>query len=251
VEASFVLAHLRAIVICGVDAKAFLQAQLSANVEAVSNHRAVMAAWCAANGRVVGLGWLAATEEGFVWYVHENQAVQLCEGMRKFKLRSKCSIDLDARAVVGDASGVLPATLPDSRAISLQASAVLDHEQLKNWQRADIAQGYPSHGGGERFLPQMLGLEKLGGLSLKKGCFPGQEVIARLHYKGELKRELRRMHSGETVPVGRYRLADRTDEIDVIQAVDRQFLAVVSRSLEAEFAITWHGSRLALDGSIV
>lgn len=43
-------------------------------------------------------------------------------------------------------------------------------------------------GTADRYLPQMLNLEPLGGLSYEKGCFPGQEVIARLHYRGELKR---------------------------------------------------------------
>jgi tRNA-modifying protein YgfZ len=240
------LLHLRALIISGVDARTFLQAQLSANLDSVTDENAVMAASCAVNGRVVGLGWLAAHAQHFVWYVHEAQALALRDGLRKFKLRAKCTIDVDARAVTVGATGESSARLPDGRSLSLHTSAAIDHAAQLQWRLADIAQRYPVYGGGERFLPQMLGLESLGGLSLKKGCFPGQEVIARLHYKGELKRELRRMTASAALLAGRYRLVDRAEEIDVIQVIDRQLLAIVGRAVDMSFAIELRDQRVLL-----
>jgi folate-binding protein YgfZ len=60
------------------------------------------------------------------------------------------------------------------------------------WSLLDILAGIPlllPETSGE-FIPQMANLEALGGLSFKKGCYPGQEVVARLHYRGQLKRRM-------------------------------------------------------------
>ncbi len=62
----------------------------------------------------------------------------------------------------------------------------------ESWQLMDILAGVPNvySATSEEFLPQMLNLETLGGLSFNKGCYPGQEVIARLKYRGEVKRRM-------------------------------------------------------------
>jgi hypothetical protein len=60
----------------------------------------------------------------------------------------------------------------------------------------------------EQFVPQMIGLDAIGGVSFQKGCYPGQEIVARAHYLGEIKRRLHRAHTdgaakaGEPVLVG-------------------------------------------------
>lgn len=62
------------------------------------------------------------------------------------------------------------------------------------WTLLNIEAGLPwiDHSVSEQFLPQMLNLEQIGGLDFNKGCYPGQEVIARLHYRGEVKQRLQR-----------------------------------------------------------
>lgn len=67
-----------------------------------------------------------------------------------------------------------------------------EHVTAKGWQLHDILAGIPWLGPAlsEEFLPQELGLETLGGLSLAKGCYPGQEIIARVHFRGRPKRGL-------------------------------------------------------------
>ncbi|MFT4726940.1 MAG: folate-binding protein YgfZ [Granulosicoccus sp.] len=61
------------------------------------------------------------------------------------------------------------------------------------WRLADISAGVPSITGGvvEAFVPQMINLQLLDGLSFTKGCYPGQEIVARMHYLGKLKRHMR------------------------------------------------------------
>ncbi len=67
------------------------------------------------------------------------------------------------------------------------------------WQLLDIRAGLPqiTPETSEAFVPTMLNLEPLGGISYQKGCYPGQEVVARMHYLGRLKRRMYRAHSPE------------------------------------------------------
>lgn len=64
------------------------------------------------------------------------------------------------------------------------------------WQLLDIEAGLPSvyADNVEAFVPQMLNLHAIGGVSFKKGCYPGQEIVARMHYLGKLKRRMYRAH---------------------------------------------------------
>lgn len=64
------------------------------------------------------------------------------------------------------------------------------------WQLLDIETGLPSVyvENVEAFVPQMLNLHAIGGVSFKKGCYPGQEIVARMHYLGKLKRRMYRAH---------------------------------------------------------
>jgi folate-binding protein YgfZ len=72
-----------------------------------------------------------------------------------------------------------------------------------DWERADIAAGLPQiyTATSEAFVAQMLNLDLLGAIAFDKGCYTGQEVIARAHYRGRVKRRLQRWHaSGATTP---------------------------------------------------
>ncbi|MCB1935164.1 MAG: folate-binding protein YgfZ [Nitrosomonas sp.] len=75
-----------------------------------------------------------------------------------------------------------------------------------HWDRLEILAGIPmiTPATQEEFLPQMINLDLIGGVSFKKGCYPGQEIIARTQYLGKLKRRMRRIHvvTDETVSAG-------------------------------------------------
>ena len=74
----------------------------------------------------------------------------------------------------------------------LQEAAVPAPGSAPAWRVLEILSGVPviHRATSETYLPQMLNLEALGGLSFQKGCYPGQEVIARLKYRGEIKRRM-------------------------------------------------------------
>jgi len=90
------------------------------------------------------------------------------------------------------------------------------------WQLLDIQAGLPTVTPAtmERFVPTMLNLEPLGGINYTKGCYPGQEVVARMHYLGKLKRRLYRARLGDDPPLpgSAVTLADGTEAGEVVSA---------------------------------
>ena len=72
------------------------------------------------------------------------------------------------------------------------------------WTWLDIAAGVPriDAATSEQFVPQMVNLELLGGVDFKKGCYPGQEIVARMHYLGRLKQRMYRAQAGSAVTPG-------------------------------------------------
>ncbi len=249
----YAMPHLTAILVSGLDAEKFLQSQLSSNVAALEPKGVQLSSWCAANGRVIGLGWLYRTAEGFCWIVAADTAEAVIVGLNKYRLRSKVNISraiavdgIDA-AVIGSESSLVGVQLADGRSIGCAISghwAAAPEHVLARWQQRDIELRIPWNGGGERFLPQMLGIERFSGLSLKKGCFPGQEVISRLHYKGVLKRNLRVLHFDQPVVTGNYLCSDSSDEIAIIQAQGLIALAVAGNNLSSNFSIQRDDLRL-------
>jgi len=84
-----------------------------------------------------------------------------------------------------------------------------------NWNLLDILAGLPwiTSLTQEQYLPQMLNLDALNGLSYQKGCYPGQEVIARLHYRGEVKKRLCLLKSEQHLSIGDPLTLEHSDNV--------------------------------------
>jgi len=79
----------------------------------------------------------------------------------------------------------------------------------------------------EQFTPHMLNLDLLGAVSVDKGCYPGQEIVARTHFRGTTKRRCLRFESAEPVSPGDKVSAGDHDIGEVINAIGKDLLAVV------------------------
>lgn len=103
-------------------------------------------------------------------------------------------------------------------------TAVCEAVGVQAWELLDIEAGLPqiTMATRDRFLPQMLNLDVLGGVSFSKGCYPGQEIVARLKYRGQLKQRLFIGHCHTTdVPLAGTRLASHGGDAsagEVLQA---------------------------------
>lgn len=222
------LPELGVVRVSGVDAQTFLQGQLTADLRKITPTRAALAAWCNPQGRALFLMPILGTAEGFLLVLPAADIERFVKRLRMFVLRAKASVEdlgerwavagvmgTDSRAPLAELAPAAPYTaaggdgwracrLPGEppRVLLLgEAPAVtawLESSALalitaSDWAAQEVLSGQPRVDGAtaERFIPQQLNLDRLGMMSFDKGCYPGQEVIARLKYRGQVKARLR------------------------------------------------------------
>jgi folate-binding protein YgfZ len=205
----------------GPDAAAFLQAQSMNDVAALAVGQWQWNGLLTAKGRVVALfALLREQEDRFLLVLPDHPAEELLALLQRYVFRSKVKLQVDTGrvATAGPAGEPLgratwsgtPAdgmsldlgSGPDGRTLWLVPTA---HPALAPassatdaaWRAADLAQGFPRLPGSQReaWTPQMLSLERFDAFSLTKGCYPGQEIVARTHYLGAAKRGLARLRA--------------------------------------------------------
>lgn len=250
------LPHLTVIAVSGQDAKTFLQGQLSYDVERLSPARIELASCNSAQGRVQAVIWLLERSEGVFLLVPSSMTDLLLTRLRKYVLRAKVRIEAAAdRYQIGGAIGasldVAPRTHQEIDGRSwiqwpgetprVLCLADTSHplptttEFSADWRRVDIASALPqvypeTH---EAFVAQMLNLDVLGGISFDKGCYAGQEIIARTHYRGTIKRRMFRFRASADVPTpGTRVVANDQHAGEVVDAVPTpegcELLAVIT-----------------------
>lgn len=188
--------RLRAIPVTGPDALAFMQSQLTIDIESLEESRLYPTAWCNPDGRVDSVMLISVSNGAADLVLPEPLVAPIIKRVRMFSIGRKVTLGDDVvvtpagPAHSGELRPLALATDPD-RCLLLGALDDTEHgsESLPDqWIRDDIDSRLPwlLPETARRYLPQMLGLEALGGLSYRKGCFPGQEIIARVHYRGRV-----------------------------------------------------------------
>lgn len=248
---SVLLDDLRVLAIAGSDRAAFLQGQLTQDVAAARPDATVMAGWADAKGRLLFAGHLfvarLGTEEALALLVPAERADTLLKRLRLYILRAKAQATLldaplaglfDARLESGDSQCVRLCG-PGERHLLLGPAASpartgTVEDAQGDWQLADIRAGLPvitAATTGE-FVPQMVNLDLLGGISFTKGCYTGQEIVARMKYLGKVKRRMLRFGSAGSAPApGASLYASRGPVGQVVSSAPAEsgseFLAVV------------------------
>jgi folate-binding protein YgfZ len=216
----------------GADACDFLQGQLTCDVRALQPGRSSYGGYCTPKGRLLA-SFLLLSEGGS--YAMILPAV-LAETMRKrltmYVLRAKVVISAPPSALLGALGNDLPAALAplgltpppaphqsvvvgERCAVRLPGERVLVITQGPDnipdlagdddsWRSRDIRAGIPFilPATQEQFVPQMVNLDLIGGLSYSKGCYPGQEIVARTHYLGRLKQRMYRVTAASVLVAG-------------------------------------------------
>lgn len=164
---------MQSLELTGADAVAFAHAQFCNDVLALPDGHWQWNAWLSPQGRVRAFFRLQRTDaENLNLTLRGGDAQWFRAELSRFVFRAKVRI----AAVDGYSE---PSSLADIRAGIPEIGAELR----------------------DRLLPQWIGLDRLGAVSVRKGCYPGQEIMARLHFKGGNKRSLYRLSwKGETVP---------------------------------------------------
>ena len=206
----------------GADAAAFLQGQLTNDVASLDGGSARLAGFCSAKGRLQAsfIVWRPADDE-FLLSCAADVLAPTLKRLAMFVLRAKCKLsdaseELALFGVAGPAAtpivsraavwqrfphaGASAIRLPDGgglqRALlAAPAGAEIDVPAapamtIESWHWLEVESGIVTIEAAtvDRFVPQMVNFELVGGVDFKKGCYPGQEVIARSQYRGTTKR---------------------------------------------------------------
>ena len=287
------LAHLGVLRFTGAEARSFLQGQISNDTERLAQGQALLCAYSSAQGRVLAVMTLLPHSTGILAILPAELSAPTAAQLRKFVLRSKVRIEECAELIVAGhhgSSGLRRAGLPipapvaaygESQGIgvarvndplerfwvvgALAPLAALDQgdaaQRDADWRLADIraglAQVYTETR--EAFIAQMLNLDLVDGISFTKGCYTGQEIIARTQHLGRIKRRLFHLlighrKSGEAPAIGQtIRVADgRSGRVTELAAGARGYeaLAVLPLEVPAEHPTAEAAAVLALPYAI-
>jgi folate-binding protein YgfZ len=204
----------------GIDAIPFAQAQFSSDVSQLAVGAWHWSAWLDAQGRVRHLfALLRPQAERLLAWLPRGRASELATAITPYVFRSKLTIAVLPDLHLHDAQAPAPASgtiesdadgwriaMPGARHARLggaQPGARADGERLVAWQLADVDLGMPwvASEVQAQFTAQAIGLDRLGAVSVAKGCYPGQEVVARLHFRGGNKRCCRPVRIEDSQPV--------------------------------------------------
>ena len=179
----------------GPDAANFLQGYVTCDVETVTLQAAMPMAFTSLKGRVIAKGWMFGSPAEVSFIVHRSVVEALDAHLSKYLVFSKSTITEGAKSIVGfSTSGSTSTTLePFDWLVEAFPQHVYSHEQpalldaAVTQERAIVTKKTA-----DRFLPQMLGLTLSQTVNFNKGCYLGQEIIARAEHRGVINRRLRR-----------------------------------------------------------
>jgi tRNA-modifying protein YgfZ len=227
--------------VSGNDRHAFLHGQLINDLNLIEEPAAQLSAWCNPKGQVItnfliintGISYLLLFKQELQEFVQKrlNMFIMRSDvtieditksspliGLANTKNLSPIALNIPTNAgEVHAVEGLIIISHPDNsgrylitgsikalinKLLELNKSLTMTNSSV--WNLSDILSGLPwiTSITQERFLPQMLNLDAINGLSYQKGCYPGQEIIARLHYRGEVGKRVQLIKSGHELNIG-------------------------------------------------
>lgn len=225
------LSHEGVLAVRGPDAAKFLQGQLTCNLSYLSSERSSLGARCTPKGRMQSSFRILADDDGYLLAMAKELLPLQLADLKKYAAFSKSTLTDESERWVrfglnnagavlaslglsltdtGDAvvrsADLIAVRLTGNRAelwalaeraesVRQQLAAELAEQPLSAWLLMQVRAGVGQVFGDTRelFIPQMINLQALGGVSFKKGCYTGQEIVARMQYLGKLKRRLHRL----------------------------------------------------------
>lgn len=228
------LSHLSVIQFIGEDSEIFLQGQVSCDVKQATLEQARLGSYCTPKGRMLATFLLWRSEDGFFMQLPAPLREAIQKRISMYVMRSKVKVSNASEQMIrlGIAGKTAPAALAelggaapqDDYAVARcgQVTVIrLPGERFEilvspenatsvwqtlskhctpvgsdRWEWLEIQAGIPmvTSGTQEQFVPQMANMELIGGVSFTKGCYPGQEIVARSQYLGKVKRRMYRAH---------------------------------------------------------
>ena len=201
----------------GADARPFLHAQLTNDIENLAPANARYAGWCTAKGRLLASMLVVPHGDGFFLQLARDIAPAVAKRLSMFILRSKVKL-LDVSdqwqqyglwheggpgpLAVTESGAKITIGIEPGRSLFLAQEILAADRSPEEWALAEVRAGRPLivQSTQDQFVPQMVNLELAGGVDFRKGCYPGQEIVARAQYRGAVKRRMYRVRGSALHP---------------------------------------------------
>jgi len=278
------------IAVRGADAASFLHAQLTSDIANLPALQTQYSGYCSPKGRLLATFLVWRDEDEILLQLPEALRAPVTERLAKYVLRAQVKLapagseyrvfgiaGRDAQGAVEGLAGTAPlrtheivsshgyrvtrlsanrfvvlALAPDADGARAALATQAEVQPENAWARLEIEAGIPTitPSSQDQYVPQMVNLDLIGAVSYSKGCYPGQEIVARTHYLGRLKQRMYRIHvpsAAEPLPGDPlYSAAFGADQASgaVLAAAPAEgsgydALAVIQTSAVASGPVTW------------
>lgn len=226
----------------GADAASFLQGYATADLDELRQDSALPTAFCNIKGRVFASGWAVGEERRVRLVVHRSVVATIEGELGKYLLFAKSELTKPKGnlSFAAEASADAVALPPTGWFATFDTPADAGHGAFAD---ACATAGFVAveQAVSQAFLPQMIGLTDAGAVSFAKGCYLGQEVVARAEHRGEVKQKLRRYRCQGELPTVGVNVMDEDRKAGIVVAVGKDVVLATTR---VEGALTVGASRL-------
>lgn len=241
--------------ISGEDAPVFLQGQITQDVKQLKPGRALLFAHCSPKGRVLFNGYLWQAEDAWWMELPQNRGEFALDRLTRYRLRSRVILQHANQTYWGlifaspsacDESlehahhlGLVAIKLDSTRHLLIHETLPepwqgFTEKPLEAWQKATLERGIAeiTDQTADEWIPQMLNWDQLGGISFDKGCYTGQEIVARTHFLGKVKRSLARFQAPIPLALNQTLWAEGGESAvgKVVMAVGQEALVVLQEA---------------------
>ncbi len=228
-EMLFDLTDQGLIQVSGEDAESFLQNQLTNDIRNVTETSHQASAWCSPKGRIIANFQIFKRDDSYFLSLSADLLEHVIKKLRMYVMMSKVTLEDvsnsiihfayagDLKSIINDAPTDTNQTLQyenlsilrilgderyeifgnfeDAKSLWSQCKNTATPVDNNGWNYLNILAGIPTitEASSEAWIPQMVNYIAIGGVDFKKGCYPGQEVVARLNYLGKTKRRMYRL----------------------------------------------------------
>ena len=208
------LSHLSILSFSGSDAKEFLQGQMTQDINTISDQSYKMTSILNPKGRIIVTGLIKEFKGNIFFIISKDLSKDCVQWLSRYILRSDVKISIEKNYIFGlnnenqkqlfkydgnqQQLNISPISMDHSRCILLADDEVslkdksIESINESEWILSDIKRGLPilSKESSEKYIPQMINLDLLEGISFSKGCYTGQEVVARVQHRGKIKQRM-------------------------------------------------------------
>tara|TARA_B100001250_G_scaffold368634_1_gene351438 strand:+ start:1104 stop:1916 length:813 start_codon:yes stop_codon:yes gene_type:complete len=204
------LEHLSVLTISGDDASEFLQGQMTQSTDALNDKQIHLTSFCNPQGRVIATALIQLWNKAYYLILCSDLIDDLTNHLSRYILRSNVILSKNefnafgiykkaASAIVDADNQFLRSLANDDERFVLLSNEYEGNDTIgkEDWILKDIKSGIPiiNKINSLEYIPQMLNLDHLEGINFSKGCYTGQEVIARVQHRGKVKQRLYRVEA--------------------------------------------------------